>query len=141
MSETSLRVKFLVSLTLIAVAAAFLGVTGSAGDRPVVIGAIYNLTGGESADLEQAARVFSDALGRNIRYRDVPLAAWTETLRVLGVPPHLLSHLAVMAELHKQGRYDRMTDDLVRLTGRAPMSMSEFVRRHAGAFAPREAAA
>jgi branched-chain amino acid transport system substrate-binding protein len=39
-------VKFLVHLSLVAFAAASLG-AGAAGDRPVVIGAIYNLTGGQ----------------------------------------------------------------------------------------------
>ncbi len=38
------------------------------------IGHIYNLTGFESADLNHYARAFSAALGRTIRYRDVPLA-------------------------------------------------------------------
>src|SRR5262249_52948770 len=42
------------------------------------IGKIYNLTGFESADLEHYARVFSEALGRTIRYRDVPLSGWSE---------------------------------------------------------------
>ena len=50
-------------------------------DDPVPhIGKIYNLTGFESADLEHYARVFSEALGRTIRYRDVPLSAWSEKL-------------------------------------------------------------
>src|SRR5882672_11476774 len=35
------------------------------------IGQIYHLTGPESADLEHYACVFSEALGRPIRYRDV----------------------------------------------------------------------
>jgi uncharacterized protein YbjT (DUF2867 family) len=81
------------------------------------IGNVYNLTGSESADLDHFARVFSEALGRTIRYRDAPLAAWTDKLREFGVPPHVVSHLSVMADLHAQGRYDRMTDDLFRLTG------------------------
>jgi uncharacterized protein YbjT (DUF2867 family) len=98
------------------------------------LGRVYNLTGFESADLDHYARVFSEALGRPIRYRDVPLAAWTEKLLGLGVPPHLVNHLAAMAELHGQGRYDRMTDDLVTLTGQAPTSMYDFVKRHAGEF-------
>jgi hypothetical protein len=41
---------------------------------------IYNLTGSESADLEHYARVFSEALGRTIRYRDVSLSGWSEKL-------------------------------------------------------------
>lgn len=98
------------------------------------LGNIYNLTGPESADLEHYARVFSEALGRTIRYRDVPVSAWADKLREAGVPVHLVNHLAVMAELHAQGRYDRMTDDLIKLTGKTPTSMHEFVKRHAAEF-------
>ncbi len=98
------------------------------------IGQIYNLTGHESADLQHYARMFSDALGRSITYRDVPIPAWTDKLRELGVPAHLLSHLGVMAELHQQGRYDRMTDDVFKLTGQYPLTVHDFVRRNAAAF-------
>ena len=105
------------------------------------IGQIYNLTGFESADLDHYARVFSEALGRTIRYRDVPLSAWTDTLREFGVPAHLLNHLKVMAELHKQGRYDRMTDDLFQLTGETPTSMYDFVKLHAAEFTRSQVAA
>jgi hypothetical protein len=57
------------------------------------------------------------------------------------VPAHLVGHLAVMAELHAQGRYDRMTDDLFQLTGKAPTSMYDFVKLHAAEFTRSEAAA
>lgn len=95
------------------------------------IGRIYNLTGPESMDLDRHAQDFSRALGRTIRYRDVPVSAWTGSLRQAGVPAHLLAHLEVMARLHAQGRYDRQTDDLRALTGRGPMSTFEFVEQHA----------
>ncbi|KXU85405.1 hydroxylase [Paraburkholderia monticola] len=98
------------------------------------IGRIYNLTGLESTDLEQAARVFSDALGRPIRYRNVDVAPWSDKLRELGIPAHVVAHLTVMADLHVQGRYDRMTNDLFELTGRKPMSMYDFVRLHIADF-------
>ena len=98
------------------------------------IGQIYNLTGFKSADLEHYARVFSEALGRTIRYRDVPLAAWSEKLLRAGVPAHVVKHLSVMTELNKQGRYDRMTDDMLRLTGQMPISMYDFVKLHAAEF-------
>ena len=98
------------------------------------IGQIYNLTGPESADLDHYARVFSEALGRTIRYRDVPLVEWSERLREAGVPEHLVHHLTVMTELNKQGRYDRMTDDFFKLTGETPTSMHDFVKLHAAEF-------
>jgi uncharacterized protein YbjT (DUF2867 family) len=103
-------------------------------DPAAHIGKIYNLTGPESADLDHYARVFSEALGRPIRYRDAPLAAWSEKLLQAGLPAHLVSHLSVMGELNKQGRYDRMTGDLFKLTGERPTSMYDFVKRHAAEF-------
>jgi uncharacterized protein YbjT (DUF2867 family) len=43
----------------------------------------------------------------------------------------------VTVRLNAQGRYDRMTDDLSKLTGEAPMSMRDFVKLHAAEFTPR----
>src|SRR6478609_12209133 len=98
------------------------------------IGQIYDQTGPESADLDHYARVFSEALGRPIRYRDVPLPAWTEGLRQARYPEHVVRHLSAMSELTRQGRYDRMTDTLRKLTGEAPTSMRDFVKLHAAEF-------
>jgi hypothetical protein len=50
----------------------------------------------------------------------VRVSAWSEKLLAADIPPHIVKHLSVMTELNKQGRYDRMTDDLFKLTGRRP---------------------
>jgi uncharacterized protein YbjT (DUF2867 family) len=100
------------------------------------IGKVYNLTGPQSTDLEHYARIFSDALGRPIAYRDVPVATWADKLRDAGVPTHVVDHLSVMARLHQQGRYDRETDELPILTGKPATTMADFVRRHAADYAP-----
>jgi len=39
-----------------------------------------------------------------------------------------------MAELTRQGRYDRMTDTMCTLTGKAPANMRDFVKLHAAEF-------
>ena len=39
-----------------------------------------------------------------------------------------------MTELHKQGRYDRMSEDYRKLTGEAPTRMADFVKLHAAEF-------
>ena len=98
------------------------------------IGQIYNLTGPESVDLEHYARAFSEALARPIRYRDVPLAGWSEKLLAAGIPAHIVRHMGVMTDLNKQGRYDRLTDDFFKLTGDKPTSMRDFVKLHADEF-------
>ncbi len=58
------------------------------------IGHVYNLTGFESADLDHYARVFSEALGRTIRYRNVPLPEWSERLREAGMHDFVKLHAA-----------------------------------------------
>ena len=98
------------------------------------IGQIYDLTGPESADLDHYARAFSEALGRPIRYRDVPLAAWSEGLQRMRFPEHVVSHLSAMTELNRLGRYDRMTDTMFKLTGEVPTNMRDFVKLHAAEF-------
>jgi uncharacterized protein YbjT (DUF2867 family) len=98
------------------------------------IGQVYELSGPESADVEHYAHAFSEALGRTIRYRDVLVQAWADKLRELGVPEHLLGHLVVLAEWHRLGRFDRMTDDHFKLTGEKPMTMVEFVKLNAAKF-------
>ncbi len=105
------------------------------------IGKIYELTGPVTADVEHYAQAFSEALGRTIRYRDVPVAAWADKLRGFGAPEHLVSHLTVLADWHAQGRFDRMTDDFVKLTGEQPMSMAEYVKLNAANFTKPGAAA
>jgi uncharacterized protein YbjT (DUF2867 family) len=98
------------------------------------IGQIYNLTGPESTDLAHYAEVFSQALGRPIAYRDVPVGPWGDKLRELGIPGHIVHHMSVMTELNRQGRYDRMSGDVLKLTGQPPMSMHDFVKLHAAEF-------
>ena len=73
-------------------------------------------------------------LGRTIRYRDAPTSEWSEKLRAAGLSEHVVHHLTVMTELHKQGRYDRMSEDYLKLTGETPTSMADFVKLHAAEF-------
>lgn len=98
------------------------------------IGKIYHLTGPVSQDLDGVAREFSEALGRRIEYVDVPLEPWKEQLASMGVPSHLVAHLATMAVLHQEGRYDRFSDDVKHLTGEPSMTVRQFVQRNAAAF-------
>ncbi|MEV0128006.1 NAD(P)H-binding protein [Dactylosporangium sp. NPDC050688] len=92
------------------------------------IGKVYELTGPRSQDMTATAADFSAALGRPITYVDVPLRQWIdEDLIPLGLPEHLQNHLATMARLHREGRYDRLTHDVEAVTGRVPTSVRDFV--------------
>ena len=98
------------------------------------IGKIYHLTGPQSENMRFYAEEYSKALGRTIAFQDIPVEPWRDSLLKRGLPAHLVKHLATMADLHRAGRYDRMSDDVLTLTGQAPMSVQEFVRKNASAF-------
>ena len=98
------------------------------------IGKIYLLTGPQSENMTFFAREYSKALGRTITYQDIPVEPWRDALIARGLPAHLVNHLATMADLHRAGRYDRMSDDVLTLTGQPPMSVQEFVKKNVTAF-------
>ncbi len=98
------------------------------------IGKVYHLTGPQSENMHFYAQEYSKALGRTITYQDIPVAPWRDALLQRGLSIHLVNHLATMADLHRAGRYDRMSNDVFTLTGGKPMSVQEFVRKHAAAF-------
>jgi uncharacterized protein YbjT (DUF2867 family) len=98
------------------------------------IGKIYHLTGQQSENMHFYAQEYSKALGRTITYQDIPVEPWREALLKRGLPAHLVNHLVTMGDLHRAGRYDRMSDDVRTLTGQAPLSVQDFVRENAAAF-------
>ena len=101
------------------------------------LGRIYELTGPRSQDMQGVAREFSDALNREVTYADAPPEAWERGLKKLGLPEHLSRHVVTMGELHRAGRYDRLSDGVQRVTGQPAMSVREFVSIHADAFGGR----
>lgn len=105
------------------------------------IGQAYHLTGPISQDMDAVALQFSAALGRAITYVDIPLDAWTEQLAAFGMSPFVASHVATIAKLHQDNRYDRFTHDIEKLTGQPAISVREFVQRNARVFSPSAAAA
>src|SRR3954447_23218681 len=101
------------------------------------IGKIYHLTGPQSENMHFFAQEYSKALGRTITFQDISVGLWRDGLLKLGLPIYLVNHLATMADLHRAGRYDRMSDDVLSLTGQRPLSVQEFVMKNAATFTAR----
>ncbi|MFF1809460.1 NmrA family NAD(P)-binding protein [Streptomyces sp. NPDC058251] len=91
------------------------------------VGQVYELTGPRSVDITELAAEFSRALGRPVSYVDMPLDRWEAQLPKLGMPPHLEQHVATMAQLHRDNRYDRTADGVERVTGIPAQSIEAFV--------------
>jgi NAD(P)H dehydrogenase (quinone) len=92
-------------------------------------GRVYELTGAASRDMTAIAAEFSAALGRPVKYVDVPYEDWLEhDLKPLGLSPFLLDHFATIGWLHRQNRYDRTTGDIADLLGRPPSGIDTLVQ-------------
>jgi uncharacterized protein YbjT (DUF2867 family) len=98
------------------------------------VGKVYELTGRQSLDMHSLAAEYAAALGRPVRYIDVPLQEWREELRGRDLPEHVAHHLLTMADLHAANRYDRLTHNVEKILGRPATSVREFVARHADRF-------
>ena len=100
------------------------------------VGQVVELTGPRSVNLNELADEYSSALGRPVTYVPVALEDWRDELKKLGLPDHLSKHLLTMAELHAANRYDRHTDSIARILGRAPTSLRETVIGNGQLFQP-----
>jgi uncharacterized protein YbjT (DUF2867 family) len=99
------------------------------------LGRVHELTGPRSQDMIGVAEEYARALGRPVSYVDVPLDEWTgQVLHSAGLPPHVEDHIATMARLHRENRYDRSTRTVELITGRPAQTVEEFVARHADLF-------
>jgi uncharacterized protein YbjT (DUF2867 family) len=102
------------------------------GDR---IGRVFELTGPEVLDTNGLAAQFTRALKRPITGEDVPLDTWDRAvLEPLGLPEHLRQHLATMARLHRDGRYDRATADVEQITGVPAQTVEQYVASNPDLF-------
>jgi uncharacterized protein YbjT (DUF2867 family) len=99
------------------------------------IGQIYELTGPEVLDINGLAEQYGRALQRPIAAEDVPLDEWVgHVLEPVGLPDHVTQHTATMARLHREGRYDRRTDDVEQITGQAAQRVEQYVAANPDLF-------
>ena len=92
------------------------------------VGQVYELTGPRTLDMDGVAEEFSRGLGRPVTYVDIAPERWlTEVLAAANLPPHVEQHIATMARLHRENRYDRATNDVERVTGTPSETVEAFV--------------
>src|SRR4029077_19708668 len=82
------------------------------------IGRVFDLTGPRSQDMNGIAEEYARALNRPVSYVDVPWEVWAEqVLSHAGLGSYVDEHIATMARLHRENRYDRMTATVEEITG------------------------
>jgi uncharacterized protein YbjT (DUF2867 family) len=98
---------------------------------------VYELTGPRSQDLTAVAAAYARALDRPVTYVDVPPARWeAEVLAATGLTRHVRDHLMVLARMHRENRFDRLTATVEEVTGTAALGVEGYVAEHLDLFAP-----
>ena len=98
------------------------------------LGAVYELTGPATLDIDELAEQYSQALGRPVTAARPSYDEFVEQLDKVGLPPHVQQHIATMAKLHRDNRYNRATHDVERITGHPAQSVRQYVEEHRELF-------
>lgn len=97
-------------------------------------GASYTVTGPEALTYTQVAERFTSALGKPVRYQDVPPTAAREAMVAGGMSPWLADSLVELTALLRSGGAAGTTDEVQKATGRPARSFDDFLRDHMSAF-------
>jgi hypothetical protein len=75
------------------------------------------------------------ALRRPVSYVDIPWETAEQVLAGLKLGPYVGEHIATVARLHRENRYDRMTTTVEEITGRPAESVEDFIAKRKDLFA------
>lgn len=102
--------------------------------RPGHEGRRYELTGAEPLSYADQVALIGAAMGRPLRFMDVPPAAARDAMLQAGMPaPRAEAMLEVMANI-KLGRAATVTGTIEQLLGRKPRTFASWAKDHAAAF-------
>lgn len=106
-------------------------VVGILEDPATHVGRRHFITGPRNMTMHEVARALSAELGRTVQYVDLPIEQWATILvERAGFPEFPASHLAAVAQDHKDGVFSGVTDVVETVGGRRPTSLQEFVRQN-----------
>jgi uncharacterized protein YbjT (DUF2867 family) len=97
-------------------------------------GRTYEITGPESLSYHDVAGHLSAALGKPVRYVDVPPESALDAMLEAGMPEWNARAVTALYGVFAAGHAARTTDVVGRITGREPISFAQFARDHADAF-------
>jgi hypothetical protein len=79
-------------------------------------------------------------LGRKISYRQLTIPQYRERLEKFGLPEFLIQHCCAIAVDYQNGIFSGADKIIAEVTGKAPMTVQEFVTLHRDVFETTSAA-
>jgi NAD(P)H dehydrogenase (quinone) len=83
------------------------------------------------------AAELSEALGRRIVFQDIGIDEYCRYLESLGVSAYRVQHLGGAMLDYQHGVMSGMNDNVEKLSGQKPMSVSDFARAHMDQLNPK----
>ncbi len=100
-------------------------------------GKMYTLTGPTAISLHQFAAAVGEAIGKQVTYVPVPVAAAVDSFEKMGFDDYNVVALRDYFTAYSAGWSSEVTDTVKQLTGRPPRGIHEFARQYAAAFGKR----
>ncbi|MFI5937040.1 NmrA family NAD(P)-binding protein [Actinoplanes sp. NPDC051494] len=97
-------------------------------------GKAYAPTGPEALTVAEAAVIISTSIGRTITYRDTDRERWVRAMMASGIPETYGDVLRTLTSTIADGHGSTPTDDVLTVTGSAPIAFAEFAARAASAW-------
>jgi uncharacterized protein YbjT (DUF2867 family) len=103
------------------------------------LGKTYSVTGPAILFPQEIAQILSDVLHRSVTYTDLSIEEWQKLLGFT-LSSHVTHHFAAsgkarsVQQSHGSPGRVPISDTVLRLTGREPVSLETFLRTHAQAF-------
>jgi uncharacterized protein YbjT (DUF2867 family) len=88
----------------------------------------YTLTGSEALDYYEVARIFSEVLGRNIKYTNPSPLKFKKVMLQRGMNKEFVNVMVALYFTTRMGMAKKVTYDLENLLGRRPITVKQFVK-------------
>ncbi|HEY0207551.1 NmrA family NAD(P)-binding protein [Acerihabitans sp.] len=93
-------------------------------------GKTYPLFGPVEMNYFDIAEILSDVMARQVIYRPIEIDEFRTKLAANGAQEHLIQHLCAVAQDYRDGLFSGTNDIIEKITGKPPMSVSEFAKEH-----------
>ena len=97
-------------------------------------GKAYEITGPQALSYHDLAGELSAALGREVKYVEVPPEAARAAMAGMGMQEWVADALMELFNFYKDGRADHVRDTVREVTGRDPITFAQFAKDFAQAF-------
>ena len=98
-------------------------------------GKAYDVTGGQALSMAEHVKIIGDAIGKPVRYIDIPEAGAREMMQnKLHMPPPVIDGLLEVFARIKAGKAAHVSDDVQRMTGKPPRRFDAWVAENVAAF-------